>query len=256
MKVTVLASGSKGNCTYIETDEAKIIIDCGISFRQIKKRLEINDIELSDIDGLLVSHEHGDHVSGIPTLLGRIPTRVYMSHQAYGKMYPTVKNGIPIELISYIDGPLQIKDMTIIPFKTSHDSADSLGFIFESNGKKIVHVTDTGYLPDEVLGDLKDADTYLFESNYDPDMLLSSTRPHFLKQRIFGIKGHLSNQDSAILLNKLVTERTKAIIFIHLSQECNTPGCAERTHKAELEKFSDIETIYSHQDAPTKIIEV
>ncbi|QVK21558.1 MBL fold metallo-hydrolase [Mycoplasmatota bacterium] len=256
MKITVLASGSKGNCTYIETEKAKIMVDCGISFRQVRNRLMQHEITLFELDGVFITHEHSDHVSGLPTLLSRIPTNLYISDKAFGKMHVNARNGIPTDLIKYIDGPVQIKDLVITPIRTSHDAAEPYGYMFESNGKKIVHITDTGYLPSAIYKSIEDADAYLFESNYEPELLLESNRPFFLKQRIFGNKGHLSNLDSALILKEVMTERTKHIVFIHLSQECNTPYDAKQVHKVEIPNYDKINIIYSSQDIPTKIIEV
>mgnify|MGYP000595394081 CR=1 FL=1 len=110
------------------------------------------------------------------------------AQRAFGKMHNNVKNGLPTDLIKFLDCPMQIKDLFITPIKTSHDSAEPYGFIFESNGKKVVHITDTGYLPNTMFDSIRDADVYFFESNYDPELLLESRRPHFLKQRIFSNK--------------------------------------------------------------------
>ncbi|XMB86743.1 MBL fold metallo-hydrolase [Mycoplasmatota bacterium WC44] len=256
MKITVLASGSKGNCTYLETNEVKIMIDCGISFRQVKNRLLQNEIEITNLDALLITHEHSDHVSGIPSLLGKVQTNIHISDKSFGKMHPNVKNGIGIDNIKYLSESIQLKDLLITPIKTSHDSADSYGFIFESNGKKVVHITDTGYLPERLWDQIKNADAYLFESNYEPELLLQSRRPMFLKQRIFGNRGHLSNLDAALILNKIMTEKTKHIIFIHLSRECNSPYDAKQVHKVELKNYDKLNIQYSSQDFPTKTIEV
>jgi len=256
MKFTVLASGSKGNCTYYETKSAKILIDCGISYRQVKGRLADCGVELSHLDGLFVTHEHSDHVSGIPSLLSKHDTNIYLSSKAYGKMHANQKSGIHIHNLNFIEEVTYINDLKVTSVKTSHDSADSLGFILEEDGQKVVHIADTGYLPRALYPDLRDADYYVFESNYDPEMLLESRRPFFLKQRILGNQGHLSNEQTALILKELLTERTKGCIFIHLSEECNTAFDAKIKHKEILDNYSDYEMTYSFQHKATKLFEI
>jgi len=254
MKITVLGSGSKGNCTYIETEETKILIDCGFSFRQVKNRLAVNGIEISNLDGVLVSHEHTDHVSGIPSLLGNVDTKIYANTKTYEGIHRNVMSAINVGNMVYIEDELVIKDIKITTFRVSHDTNDPVGYIVEHNDKKVVLVTDTGYLPEKLFPLLKDADVYLFESNFEPELLLDSSRPYFLKKRIFGNKGHLSNLEAGVILNNLVTERTKHIVFIHLSRECNTRFDARIIHEDVIEKYNEIDIEYSFQDKPTRII--
>lgn len=256
MKFTVLASGSKGNCTYYETPTAKLMIDCGLSYRQVKSRLEENEIELLDLDALFITHEHSDHVAGIPALLSKQNPGVYLSSKAYGKMHPNQKSGIDIDNLNFIEEETFINELKVTAIKTSHDSAEAYGFILEEDGKKIVHITDTGYLPQKLYPELKNADYYLFESNYDPELLLESSRPFYLKQRIMGNQGHLSNEQAGLILNELITERTKGVVFLHLSEECNTPYDAKITHREIMPNYEDLEITYSLQHKATKLFEI
>jgi len=256
MKITVLASGSKGNCTYYETATAKVMIDCGISYRQVRQRLAINDIELTDLDALFITHEHADHVSGVSSLLAKQNADIYMSAKAYGKMHANAKSGIDVENLNFIDEVIMINNLKVTAIKTSHDSAEALGFILEEDGIKVVHITDTGYLPRSLFEQLEDADFYLMESNYEPELLLESTRPFYLKQRILGNQGHLSNLQAALILKELITERTKGVIYLHLSGECNSAFEAKLKHKEIIPNYDDYEMIYSFQHKPTKLIEL
>lgn len=256
MKFTVLASGSKGNCTYYETATAKIMIDCGISYRQVISRLADNEIVLTDLDGIFITHEHSDHVAGIPSLLSKHPTNIYLSSKAYGKMHPNQKSGIDVNNLNFIEEETYINNLKITSIKTSHDSAEALGYILEEDNRKVVHITDTGYLPQKLYPIIKDADFYVFESNYEPELLLESRRPFFLKQRIMGNQGHLSNEQAALILKEVITERTKGCIFIHLSEECNTAFDAKIKHKEIIEEFDRLEMIYSFQHKTTKLIEL
>lgn len=256
MKITVLGSGSKGNCTYYETDTTKFMIDCGLSYRQVTQRLGTHDIVLDRLDALFVTHEHSDHVAGIASLISKHDMAVYLSSKAYGKMHPNQKSGMNIHNLNFIEEVTQLNDVTITAIKTSHDSAEALGFIIEENGHKVVHITDTGYVPKTLYPAIQDADYYLFESNYDPELLLDSSRPFYLKQRIMGNQGHLSNEQAGLILNEVVTDRTKGIIFLHLSEECNTAFDAKIKHKEIMERFDELEIEYSFQHKATSLIEL
>ncbi len=254
MKFTVLASGSKGNCTYYETPTAKIMIDCGISYRQVVQRLATHEIVLTDLDAVLVTHEHADHVNGIPSLLSKHDAQVYLSSKAYGKMHVNQKSGIDINNLNFISEEFMIGNCKITTIKTSHDSAESLGFVLEEDGVKIVHITDTGYLPQKLYPTIENADYYLFESNYDPELLLESRRPFFLKQRIMGNQGHLSNEQAALILKEVIGKKTRGVIFIHLSEECNTAFDAKIKHKEIIEQFESLEMEYSFQHKASSLI--
>lgn len=256
MQVVVLGTGSKGNATYIKTKSANILIDCGFSFRQVKQRLMNYDIDPNSIDAVLITHEHTDHVNGLSSLLARVEADIYISAKTFEKLHVNQKSGIKDNNVVFIDEDFYINDLEIQVVRTSHDANDPMGFVIKDEGKKIVHITDTGYLPEKILEPLKDADMYIFESNYDPEMLFNSRRPFFLKQRIMGNQGHLSNEAAAILLNDLITDRTKHVCFIHLSEETNTPGEARRTHIELLESFDKLTITYSLQHKATEILEV
>ncbi len=254
MKFTVLASGSKGNCTYYETPTAKFMVDCGISHRQVVQRLATHEIILEDLDAVLVTHEHSDHVNGIPSLLAKHDAQVYLSSKAYGKMHANQKSGININNLNFVEEEFMIGNCKVTTIKTSHDSAESLGFILEENDIKIVHITDTGYLPQKLNSMIENADYYLFESNYDPELLLESRRPFYLKQRIMGNQGHLSNEQAALILKEVIGNRTRGVIFIHLSEECNTAFDAKIKHKEIIEQFETLNMEYSFQHKASSLI--
>lgn len=257
MKITVLASGSGGNATYLETEKTKILIDCGISYRQLTKRLADHQLDLSGIDGIIVTHEHSDHIKGIDVTLRKHNTFCYLTEKTHEGMYYKAKENISLEQIKYITPyrEFAINDITIFPLSISHDSNDAVGYVIKSKDKKIVYITDVGYLPQSDHEALKNANLYVFESNYDVTKLFTSNRPFYLKQRIDSVKGHMSNSDSAYNLAQLVGDQTKKIILAHRSKECNTDELVLDTYNEIFSDYqldtSDYEIEVAKQDVPT-----
>ncbi|MFP4078537.1 MAG: MBL fold metallo-hydrolase, partial [Candidatus Izemoplasmataceae bacterium] len=154
-------------------------------------------------------------------------------------------------------GAFEIGDLKVTPVRTSHDAAHGFGFVFEENGKRLVYMTDTGYLDERDFHLLQNADLYIFESNYDVAMLYESERPHHLKQRIDSVKGHLSNTDSAYYLSRLVGDRTTHIVLAHPSEDCNTEACALSTlrgvfasYELDIDRY-DVHVATQHTPTPT-----
>ncbi len=259
MKFSVIGSGSKGNVTYLETNKTKILIDCGLTFKQINVRLKALELDLENLDGVFITHEHTDHVAGLDVLLRRLDTVVYMTEITYDSLKYKIKENISESKVSFIT-PYEkqiINDVEILPFSISHDASDAVGYVIYAEGKKIVYITDTGYLPLKDFEMLENADAYVFESNYDVTMLFTSERPYYLKQRIDSVKGHLSNNDSAYNMAKLVGKNTKQIVLAHSSRECNTAKAAIDTYDEVFNdyglKISDYDLVVATQDIPTKL---
>ena len=252
MKVCVLSSGSKGNTTYIESKNAKILIDCGNSCKYVLTKLAELNVYPSDIDAILITHVHSDHIKGLPVISKQINAKVYMTE----KMFPYWdfdKND------TFIDSDkFKIKDLEIEVIKTSHDAEDSVGYIVNNNNKSVVYVTDTGYINRKYFDILKNRNVYIFESNHDVEMLNNGSYPFELRKRILSDKGHLSNYDSAKYLAKFIGDNTKEIILAHLSEENNTEDLALSTLKERLNKenitFNDI--IIAKQNIETELITV
>lgn len=259
MEIILLASGSKGNATYIKTKSTTLLIDAGISFRQLKLRLLSHKIALDPIDGVLLTHEHSDHTKGLFQLIKQIHTPIYTSQKTYRKIkdtLPTPHQSIPVEP----DVPFMFKDLIITPLSTSHDAVDSLGFIIQEQNKRLVYITDTGYIDEQQFHKISNADAYVLESNYDVALLFDSTRPHYLKKRIDSIKGHLSNDDAAYYLTRLIGDRTKSIVLAHPSEECNTEKHARDTliniFNAYAMTLDDCDITVAKQHHPSHIIKI
>ena len=254
MKVCVLSSGSGGNCTLIESGKTKILVDLGTSSLYAEKRLREINIEPEEIDGIFITHTHVDHIKGIKVFLKKYNTKLYLSEIILKEIY----NEIKPQNYEIIDSEINLNDFNVTMFKISHDTEDANGFIFESNGRSVVYVTDTGYLNIRNHKLLTNRNMYVFESNHDVEMLMNGHYPYHIKQRILGDKGHLSNKDSAYYLSKFVGNNTKCVILAHLSKANNTKELALETLQDCLKKCNkDVEKILiAEQDKRTELIEV
>jgi phosphoribosyl 1,2-cyclic phosphodiesterase len=220
----VVGSGSKGNATLLFDEETLIQIDMGLPMRRITAALESIKKNKSDLQGILITHEHTDHIKNLSMYKGKVP--IYASKGTIDYFDHEV---VPFD-------SFEIGTLSVIPFMTSHDAANPVGYVVISGKTKLVYLTDSGYVPEESLDYLKDADYYIMESNHDLKMLMKSNRPAVLKGRIKGDEGHLSNVDSAIYLSELVGPKTKEIYLAHLSEECNLPELALEAYRKTFKK--------------------
>ncbi len=236
MKVCVLASGSEGNSTYIETKNHKILIDLGMNLKYIKSKLEELEVTPNEIDTVLISHVHKDHIGCLDSFIKKYDPNVYMSKIMFSELSDDslIKK---YDNIIYFDNDFYIDNIKVELIKTSHDTHDSRGFIITENDKSVVQITDTGYLNQKFFNKLKDKNVYLFESNHDVEMLINGKYPKWLKDRVVGPYGHLSNKDASFYLTKLVGENTKKIVLMHLSKENNSPETALSTIKEIFEEY-------------------
>lgn len=256
MNIYVLASGSKGNVAIVENDNKKVLIDCGISYRRLNDKVKEFNLKLSKINHLLITHEHSDHIIGLKMLLkyGNI-THVYMTRGTFEVLKDDIKKMISdVELViikSY--ERFSLFNLEIIPFPTSHDANEPIGFVVNNEFKKAVFLTDTGYVDRGLYEMLANADFYLVEANHDPELLLNSRRPFALKQRIMGIDGHLSNEEAAILMNQLITNKKATWVVAHISEDCNTEYLIEKAIVDHFDNPMKIEVVYSSQESLSKI---
>lgn len=213
----VLESGSKGNCTLVKSETACLCFDCGGPKRVIQEGFQSIGLEPSSCDALFLSHGHSDHIKNV-------------------KMFPDIPIYASFEVQSVRDErlmtpyePIVIGDITVTPLALSHDFEGTIGYVIEQGNEKLVLVTDTGYISQTNLSYIVNADYYILESNHDPDLLMRTGRPMYVKARILSDSGHLNNQDAAKTLCACITGRTKDILLAHLSAEANTPQLAEQT---------------------------
>ena len=249
MKVSVLASGSKGNSSYIETKETKILVDLGMTTLYIEKKLANLDISPEEIDAIILTHTHVDHISGLKVFTKKYNTKVYLTE----KMLKDINEIFELKNYEIITDDFKIKDLEIEIIKTSHDASDSNGYIFKNNNKTISYITDTGYINRKYKDKLSNKNLYIMESNHDIKMLQDGKYPYHLKQRVLSDKGHLSNEMCSKYLKEYIGEKTKKIILIHLSHENNSEEIALKTLQENIE-FKDV--IISKQDESTELVEI
>ncbi len=224
IKVCPIASGSNGNCTYISDGKVNILIDAGISATRIIRELSSLSVGISEIDAIFITHEHSDHITGLLKLLERTDAPVYASPgtaRGIGERIESLAG--KIETVSAGDR-INFGELAIEPFHTPHDTYESMGYAICLNEKKAVVATDIGHVDEELLKNLLGADILLLESNYDKRRLRYSRYPAFLKDRISGGRGHLSNDECAAVAVRAAHEGTKNIILGHISAENNSPS--------------------------------
>lgn len=233
MQLHILASGSTGNSVLIELGGRKLLIDAGVSARRIERGLAGVGIPVSALDGLLITHEHTDHIKGMEVLVKRFRLPVYARAAAWESMEGKCK--VPQECRRELGECLDIGAIKIEPFSISHDAADPVGFCFYYKNVKWVIATDLGTITRGAVEALAYADVAVLESNHDLEMLQTGPYPYYLKQRIRGKQGHLSNHDAGKLLAHIPRQRVMEVFLAHLSQQNNRPHLAEGTVRQILQ---------------------
>ncbi|MBE9390299.1 MBL fold metallo-hydrolase [Vagococcus salmoninarum] len=229
-KVSILASGSTGNSLYIESEKKKILVDAGLSGKKITSLMAEVGRTPADLDAILVTHEHTDHIHGVGVLSRKHNIDVYANEKTWQAMAKNLGKISPEhQHIFEMGKTLTFGDMDIESFGVSHDAADPQFYQFHRNNKAFAILTDTGYCSDRIRGTIKNADGYLMESNHDLSMLRMGNYPWSLKQRILGDQGHLSNEDGALVMADLIGNKTKRIYLGHLSRENNIKELAHMT---------------------------
>ena len=230
----VLASGSSGNCTLVEGDRGRVLIDCGLSARAAGKRLASVGCDPRTVDALIVTHEHGDHVGGARSFSRRFGTPIYTSEGTAAAAGLTAGNLPTLKMIS-AGSPFEAGGMRHHPFTVPHDAVDNVGLIVECAGTRLGYVTDLGHLTPLVTQRLKECDVLVAEANHDTEMLRSGPYPWSVKQRILSRHGHLSNDEMAELVTTVVSSRTRKVFLAHLSSTNNRPDLALAACRRGLE---------------------
>ena len=227
----VLASGSKGNATLVEGPDGFVLVDCGISNKALHERAAELGLDLGRLRAVLLTHEHGDHTKGLLVFSKRFDGPMYATAGTVGARKDLV--GLPFTLVDH-SCELELAGMRVRCFPTSHDVADPMCFRFETDDDAVGYCTDTGVLTEEAASALFGVRVLALESNHDPRMLATGPYPAYLKERVGGERGHLSNEQAAEALRDLVDEDTETVVAMHLSQENNRPSVCIRTLAAAV----------------------
>lgn len=237
MRLCSIASGSSGNCIYVGSQATHLLVDVGISGKRTEAGLKELDVSARDLDGILITHEHADHIAGIGVLARKYEVPVYATHGTIQAMKASssvgkVDDGLFIEIEA--DKKFTIKDITVNPMRISHDAAEPVAYRFGYGSKKVAVCTDLGVYNDYTVECLKGMDALLIEANHDVNMLQVGPYPYYLKQRILGDRGHLSNENSGKLLSRILHDNLNTIVLGHLSKENNLPELAYEAVRMEI----------------------
>ncbi len=264
VRMTVLASGSRGNCTVISSDGGSILVDAGLSCRETIKRLRSAGEDPHQIKAIVISHEHADHVGGLEVLARKLKVPVYMSEATYQSWRRSTRDaeGKPVNLERRehfrVGHSFTIGNITVMPFTIPHDAADPCGFTFKAGGVKVGIATDLGYLPFSVKDNLRNCDGLMIESNHDLEMLRNGPYPWMVKQRVMSRVGHLSNSALADFLQTDYDGNAKFLVLAHLSEQNNRPElaqmCADKALGTRLSLFQSSTLALARQDQPLQPI--
>ena len=267
LRVTILSSGSSGNCTLLETERTRLLVDAGLGKKETLRRLAAVERLVERLDGIVISHEHTDHIGGLAQVLGQWRTTVYLTEATHSE----VKRILPENSQKRLDHVEHIRaghrfivgDIEVSPFSIPHDAVDPLGFTFRANGTKVAIVTDLGYLPELVKYHLREADCLMLESNHDLEMLKVGPYPWHVKQRVMSRTGHLSNHTVSEFLADAegFDAHARYVVLAHLSENNNNPDVARISAEEALGRrpgtalFSG-ELIVASQDTPHRTLDL
>lgn len=261
MKFCSLYSGSTGNSLFVQGDETKILVDTGVSAKKIEEGLSSINIDINEINAIIVTHEHIDHIRSAGTMAKKYNIPIYATLGTWNGI-DNEKLVRPIEQKNYfkIGQEFEIGDLKIMPFATSHDAMDSCGFSITHDNDKISIATDLGEMTRDILKQINKSKFMLLEANYEPEVLRCCSYPYSVKQRIAGTRGHLSNREAGDTISKLVESGLQNVMLGHLSKESNFPELAYKSVINELAQnsinYKDIELNVASRIEPSKVINI
>ncbi|RJO71912.1 MAG: MBL fold metallo-hydrolase [Myxococcales bacterium] len=235
MEVRVLSSGSKGNLLHLQAGETAVLVDCGLSCKQVEARMAKAGLDPRAVSAILVTHEHTDHIAGVSVFSRRYRVPVYIPHRAWRAVQRWQNDWWEVRHIRAGE-PLRLNGLCVEPFSIPHDTEEPVAFAFEHGGARFGMATDLGHASESVVQALSGMDALLIESNHDERMLETGPYPWPLKQRIASPFGHLSNRQSAALLRRLLHPALQTVILGHLSEENNQPELAQAAAQLVLDE--------------------
>lgn len=258
LRFSVLASGSTGNAFYIESNKEKILVDAGLSGKQLDALFSKAKLDPTQLSRILVTHEHSDHIKGLGIIARKYNLPIYANEKTWKAMEPKIgKLSLDQKFIFNREEIQTFGDMDIESFGVSHDAAEPMFYTFHSNGKKVALVTDLGYVSERIKKTVEDADAFIFEANHDVNMLRMGRYPWSVKQRILGDSGHVSNEDSGLALAEIINNNTQRIYLAHLSLDNNMKDIARMSVNRILqERGINIEICDTDPKEPTTLFDV
>lgn len=260
IEVSILSSGSSGNSIFISDNKSSFLIDAGLSGKKIINRMKKIDADPDDLDGILVTHEHKDHIKGVGILSRRLDIPIFANEKTWAACENELGK-LKNNNIKTFKSEFNFKSFNVKPIAVSHDACAPVAYVVYRKNKKLIFATDMGYINENLRAELTNIDFLLLESNHDIDMLMSGSYPNFLKKRIRGKKGHLSNDAAAEILPELINGKCPKVLLGHLSQENNNPKVAYLTVKNMLSEKGfvvdkDLKLELTYQHKPTKKYEL
>jgi len=237
VKLTILGSGSAGNCAYLETDETRLLIDAGLSGRQIRERLASIGRTPELLHGILITHEHSDHVQGLTTLSAKLRIPLFCNRLTQEAIENQLNTRFDCRIFS-TGASFEVGDVAVDTFSVPHDASDPVGFLVRTNAGNIGFLTDLGHATNLVIERVRTANVLLLETNHDLKLLQEDTkRPWSIKQRILSRHGHLSNDDAAGVVEQIVSSELRHLFLGHLSRDCNQPKRAIDAVRERLQRM-------------------
>lgn len=258
LRFSVLASGSTGNAFYIESNEEKLLVDAGLSGKQLDRLFAEVNVDPNELSGILVTHEHSDHIKGLGIIARKYNLPVYANEKTWDAMDGKIGKLTTDQKFYFdVDEVKTFSDMDVQSFGVSHDAADPMFFTFHQGNKKIALVTDLGYVSEQIKDTIKGANAFIFEANHDVEMLRMGRYPWSVKRRILGDSGHISNEDCGLALSECITNETERIYLAHLSQDNNMKDLARMSVGYMLaERGIETELFVTDPKTPTNMYEV
>ncbi|MFD1040286.1 MBL fold metallo-hydrolase [Virgibacillus byunsanensis] len=258
LRFSILASGSTGNAFYIESEQEKLLVDAGLSGKKIDQLLQEVQVDPDSLTGILVTHEHSDHIKGLGIIARKYNLPIYANEKTWHAMEGSIGKLSLDQKFHF--GMEQVKtfgDIDIESFGVSHDAAEPMFYTFRQGGKKVSLVTDLGYVSERIKKTVEDSDAYIFEANHDVGMLRMGRYPWSVKRRILGDSGHVSNEDCGLALSDIISNRTKRIYLAHLSLDNNMKDLARMSVEGVLkERGIELDVYDTDPKAATPMYEV
>lgn len=255
---SILASGSTGNAFYIATENERILVDAGLSGKQLDHLFDEAGLDPAGLNRILVTHEHSDHIKGLGIAARKYNLPIYANQKTWHAMEGSIGNIATDQKFVFDTSHVEtFGDIDVESFGVSHDAAEPMFFTFRHEGKKVALVTDLGYVSERIKKTVEDADVFIFEANHDVEMLRMGRYPWNVKRRILSDSGHISNEDSALALTDIIGNQTKRIYLAHLSQDNNMKELARMSVENVLKERGMTPDLYdTDPKKPTALYEV